>query len=64
MKELTALESEHGYLSCVLQEDIEEGSITVKYVGTLITYISYIISAISLLVFIGYIIYEKKRRSK
>lgn len=61
MKEITTIESEHGYLSCVLQEDIEEGSITVKYVGTLITYISYIISAISLLVFIGYIIYERKK---
>lgn len=61
VKELKAVESEHGYLSCVLQDDIKEGNITVKYVGTAITYISYSVSAISLVVFIGYIIYERKK---
>lgn len=61
IKELTPIESEHGYLSCILEEDIKEAKITVEYVGTTITYIAYIISAISLCAFIGYIIYERKK---
>lgn len=61
IKELTPIESEHGYLSCILEEDIKEAKITVEYVGTIITYIAYIISAISLFAFIGYIIYERKK---
>ena len=59
---LQLVESENGYLSCKLQEDIKEGKITVKYVGTTIQYVSYIISAISLIVFICYIIYENKKK--
>lgn len=59
---LQLVESENGYLSCKLQEDIKEGEITVKYVGTTIQYVSYIISAISLIVFICYIIYENKKK--
>lgn len=60
VEKLKAVESEHGYLSCTLPKDIQEGSITVTYVGTTITYASYIISAISLIILIGYIIKEKK----
>lgn len=59
---LELVESENGYLSCNLQEDILEGNITVKYVGTTLEHVSYIISAISLIVFIFYIIYENKKR--
>lgn len=61
VKKLKTVESEHGYLSCVLPENIEEGSIRVEYVGTLVTYISYGISIMSFVTFIGYIIYERKK---
>ncbi len=64
IKEIKAIESEHGYLSCILEEDIKEAKIIVEYIGTTITYISYIVSAISLFVFIGYIIYERKKGEK
>lgn len=61
IKRLKAVESEHGYLSCVLSEDIEEATINVEYKGTIIMYISYSVSAISLIIFIGYIVYERKK---
>lgn len=61
VKEVNAIESKHGYLSCIIEEDVKEGTIIVEYVGTIITYSSYIISAISLIIFIGYIICERKK---
>lgn len=61
VEKIAAIESENGYLACVLPNAIKEGTITVEYVGTMITTISYIVSAISLIVFIAYIVYEKKR---
>ena len=60
-EKLEPIESKNGYLSCKIEENIEEGQITVEYVGTTITYVSYAISAISLIVFIVYIIYERKK---
>ena len=59
---LKNFESEHGYISCTIEESIEEAEITVEYVGTTITYFSYTVSAISFIVFIIYIIYENKRK--
>ena len=61
-KEIKTIESEHGYLACYLDEAIEEGNLTVEYVGTAITYISYGISAISLVAFIAYIVIERKNK--
>lgn len=61
IEKLNAIESENGYLACNIEKNVEEGKITVEYVGTTITYISYAVSAISLIVFIGYIIYERKK---
>ncbi len=60
-KEIKSIESEHGYLSCYIEQEIAEGSLTVEYVGTTITYISYVISAISFIVFIVYIVIERKK---
>ena len=63
-KIVEATESEHGYLSCIIEEDIKEATIKVEYVGTKITYASYTISAISLVIFIIYIVYERKKGEK
>ena len=57
---LEPIESENGYLSYQFDKKIDDAKITVEYVGTSVTTISYIVSAISLIGFIGYIIYEKK----
>ena len=59
--QLKAIESEHGYLACKLEQDILEGTIKVKYVGTTITNIAYIVSAISFVIFIAYIVYENRK---
>jgi len=63
IQKIKPIESENGYLSCNIEEDIEEAKITVEYVGTTITYISYIVSAISLIIFIAYIIHERKNKN-
>lgn len=61
-KRIEPIESENGYLACNVTENMEDVTIKVEYVGTTITYISYVISAISLIIFIGYIVYENKKR--
>lgn len=61
IEKLIAMESQNGYLSCKLSKEVVEGSIKVEYVGTMITTISYVASAISLISFIIYIQYEKKK---
>ena len=53
-------ESENGFLSTTLI-GIEEGTINVKYVGTLVTKLSYVISGISIILFIIYIFIEKRK---
>lgn len=63
-QQLKPIESEHGYLSCVLTENIEEATIKVEYVGTSITYVSYFVSAISFMIFILYIRIENKKGEK
>lgn len=61
-KRIEPIESENGYLACAVTENMEDVTIKVEYVGTTITYISYAVSAISLIIFIGYIVYENKKR--
>ena len=58
------IESENGYISCMINENIENANIKVKYVGTIIEKASYIVSAISFIIFIVYIINEEKRGEK
>ena len=55
------IESKNGYLSCVINENIENANIKVEYVGTIVQKVSYIISAISFIIFIVYIIFEVKK---
>lgn len=61
IKTLKPIESEHGYLSCEISEELEEANIIVEYKGTLITKYSYIISFISTILFIAYIFYKNKK---
>lgn len=61
VKDVKPIESENGYLSCIIDENIDSATIKVQYVGTTITYISYITSLISLIIFIIYIRYEVKK---
>lgn len=57
---LKSEESENGFVSAKITEDIDEAKITVKYKPTIITNTSYIVSLISAIAFIVYIIREGK----
>ena len=58
---IQTLESDNGMLAIKLDKNIESAHITVKYTGTTIEKVSYLISAISIITFIGYVIYSKKQ---
>ena len=58
------IESENGYISYKLENDIDDGIIKVEYKGTTIQKVSYIISFVGLVLFIIYIVYEKKKNGE
>ena len=60
-EKIQMFESDNGMLAIKLDENIESAHITVKYTGTIIEKVSYLISAISTITFIGYVIYSKKQ---
>lgn len=60
-EKIQVFESDNGMLAIKLDENIESAHITVKYTGTIIEKVSYLISAISVITFIGYVIYSKKQ---
>lgn len=60
-EKIQMFESNNGMLAIKLDENIESAHITVKYTGTTIEKVSYLISAISIITFIGYVIYSKKQ---
>ncbi len=62
VEEIKPIESEHGYLAIKLPNNIEKGQLKVEYKGTIITKVSYLISLISIIIFIGYIIKEKNKK--
>ena len=57
-------ESDHGFIKVIIPEDILEGKITVDYTGTTLEKVSYIISAISVIAFVAYIVWYRKRLNK
>lgn len=59
---LESMESDNGFVSAKIENNISNAKITVEYKGTMIIYISYIVSFISLIVFIIYIINSKNRK--
>ena len=58
-----SFKSENGFVQITIPENIESGKINFCYKGTNIEKVSYIISAISLIGFIIYIIYYKKKEA-
>lgn len=60
-EKIQVFESDNGMLAIKLDENIESAHITVKYTGTTIEKVSYLISAISIITFVGYVIYSKKQ---
>lgn len=61
-EEITILEtneSDSGFLQVVLPENINEATITLDYTGTILEKVSYVVSLIGFISFVGYIIYFK-----
>lgn len=61
---LDTTESEYGFLKIIIPEDIGNGNIVVDYTATTMDKVSYIISGISIIAFIVYIIYFRKKCKK
>ena len=59
-EKIQTFESDNGMLAIKLDENIENAHITVKYKGTIIEKVSYVISIISIITFIGYWVYYKR----
>lgn len=62
-KELGTTESDKGFLQVVIPNNVEKGTITINYTGTTLEKVSYIISAVSFILFIVYIISFKKKQT-
>ena len=58
---LETVESDYGFVKVVIPENVAEGKITVDYTATLLDKAAYIVSGISLLGFIVYIIVFRKK---
>lgn len=58
---LDTQESEYGFLKIVIPEDIESGKISVNYTATTLDKVAYIISLVSVMIFILYVINYRRR---
>ena len=59
-EKIQTFESDNGMLAIKLDENIDSTHISVEYTGTKIEKVSYVISAISVITFMGYLFYYKK----
>ena len=62
--EIDYYESEYGFVAINLPEDIETGKITVDYTATVLEKTAYAISAISIVGFIVYVVWFRKKWKK
>lgn len=58
---LDTVESDYGFVKITIPEDVSEGKITVDYTATLLDKLAYIISGVSLLGFVAYIVVFRKK---
>lgn len=59
---LEAIETENGFVGCKITQDMEKTKIKVEYKGTVVTYVSYIVSLVFAIIFIVYCYKENKKR--
>ena len=60
---ISTSESKYGFIEIKIPEDLENAHVTIEYKGTILEKVSYLISLISIIVFIIYII-KSKRKAK
>ncbi len=63
-EKLDTIESEKGFVQVILTDNIEKATITVQYTGTNLEKVSYTVSGISLIGFILYIAWNKKKKTE
>ena len=59
-EKIQTFESDNGMLAIKLDENVDSAHISVEYTGTKIEKVLYVISAISVITFMGYLFYYKK----
>ena len=62
--ELEYEESQYGFIKVIIPNEIKEAKVIVDYTATVLDKASYILSGISFVLFIGYIIYFRKKNKE
>ena len=62
--QLKTNESDYGFIKIEIPEDISEGKITLDYTATLLDKVSYIISGLSVISFVIYVVVYRKKYKK
>lgn len=57
-------ESNNGFIAVKIDEDMNQADITVSYTGTTLEKVSYVISILAFIGFIGYLINEKRKQNE
>ena len=57
-------ESNNGFIAVKIDEDMNQADITVSYTGTALEKVSYVISLLAFMGFIGYLIKEKRKQNE
>ena len=57
-------ESNNGFIAVKIEEDMSQADITVSYTGTTLEKVSYVISLLAFIGFIGYVIKEKRKQNE
>lgn len=57
-------ESNNGFIAVKIDEDMSQADVTVSYTGTTLEKVSYVISILAFIGFIGYLIKEKRKQNE
>jgi uncharacterized membrane protein YfhO len=57
-------ESNNGFIAIKIDEDMSQADVTVSYTGTTLEKVSYVISILAFIGFIGYLIKEKRKQNE
>ncbi len=61
-EKLETIQTDNGFTGTVITKDISQAKIKIEYKGTLVIYVSYIVSFISFVIFIGYCYIESRKK--
>lgn len=64
VNKINYFESNNGFIAVKIDEDMNQADITVSYTGTALEKVSYVISLLAFMGFIGYLIKEKRKQNE